>query len=368
MNNPYDTLGVPKDASEEDIKKAFRKLAHQHHPDKGGGDEAKFKEVNAAYQILGNKEKRQKYDQYGPAFEQMGGAGAGGFDFSQGFGGFGGGGQGGFQGVNFDLNDLGDIFGSAFGFGGGGGGQGGTRTLRGRHIEMEIRIDFKEAVFGTEKEIKLYRDLTCEACKGDGAEPGTRLTECKTCQGKGQVRSVRQSVFGTFQTVSTCRDCDGSGRQPETPCRKCRGIGFIKGTKEMSLKIPAGINDGEVLRVGGEGESIGRKGQPGDLYVTVRVKPHPKFRRNGFDIITLEQVSMPLAALGGTKEIETVDGPVELKIPAGTQPSQGFRLKGKGVPHLKKTGRGDHLIEVEIEIPKKLSKGQKKALEDWDKL
>ena len=365
MKNPYDILGVNKGDSEDEIKKAFRKLAHKYHPDKKGGDTEKFKEINAAYQILGDKDKRKKYDQYGPAFEQAGG----GFDFSQ--GGFSGqgfgqgfGGQGG-QGAQFDMGNLNDIFGDIFGFGGRE--SGGGRSRRGRHIEMEIQIGFKEAVFGLEKNLKNFRDMECPECNGLGAAQGTKLVACKECNGKGQVRSVRQSVFGAFQTVSTCRACDGQGRQPDTPCKKCRGAGIIRGEKELQLKIPAGINDGEILRVAKEGEAIGKGGLSGDLYVTIRVKPHRKFKRDGFDIRTVEEISMPLAALGGTFEVDTVDGPVGLKIPVGTQSGQILRLKRKGVPHLRSSGRGDHLATIEVVIPKKLSRKQKKVLEDWDK-
>jgi molecular chaperone DnaJ len=358
MQDPYQIIGVSKDASEEEIKKAFRQKAHKLHPDKDGGDEAKFKELNAAYQILGNKEKRAQYDQYGPAFEQMGGFGGGG----QGpFGGFGG------QGVNInmeDLGDLGSIFGDMFGFGGGGGGS--RKPKRGRHIEMDTQISFRDSVFGAEKEISLYRHLTCDDCAGTGAAKGTKLGQCMVCKGAGQVKTVRQSVFGAFQSVGPCQACQGQGEVPETPCKKCSGSGITKGDRAIKLKIPAGINDGEILRVSGEGEPGGRGGLPGDLYVTVRVKGDKNFRRQGYDILTTQEIPMPLAALGGKVDTETVDGPVELKIPAGTQSHSEFRLKAKGVPHLRRTGRGDHLVTVKVEIPKKLSRKQKKALEEWD--
>ncbi|MBN1585543.1 molecular chaperone DnaJ [Candidatus Uhrbacteria bacterium] len=361
MKNPYEVLGVSKDATEEEIKTAYRKLAHKCHPDKTGGSCENFKEVNAAYQILGDREKRKKFDQYGPAFEQMGGFGAGG----SGQGGFGGA-QGFGQGQQFDFGNLNDIFGDIFGFGGGE--HGSVRQKRGRHIEMDIRVDFKEAVFGTEKELKVYRDMECPDCGGSGAAKGTGTVTCRECGGKGQVRSVRQSVFGAFQTVSTCRACEGRGQRPETPCRKCHGTGIFRGERVLGLKVPAGINDGEILRMSGEGEAAGKGGISGDLYVTVRVKPHPRFRRDGFDVLTTERIPMTLAALGGSLEVETLDGSVDLKIPPGTQSGQGFRLRGKGVPHLRRTGRGDHLVGVEVEIPKRLSRGQRKVLEGWNDL
>ncbi|MDD5251508.1 MAG: molecular chaperone DnaJ [Patescibacteria group bacterium] len=365
----YQILGVSKSASADEIKAAFRKLAHEHHPDKTGGDDKKFKEINGAYQVLGDAEKRKKYDQFGPDFERMGGfpggQPGGGFDFSQGFGGFGG--QQG--GVKFDLGDLGDLsdmFGGIFGGSAGGGGPRGPS--RGRHIEMDVKLTFSEAVFGTEKEITLHRNVLCETCHGTGAEPGAKIVECGNCGGKGKVLTYQRTILGTMQTVGTCPKCMGEGRIPEKPCHHCSGTGRIKGQRTLTVKVPAGIADGEVLRVSGEGEPGERGARPGDLYLNLRVAADKRFVRNGFDIVSHLEIPINIAALGGNMTVETVDGEVELKLPAGTQPGQLFRLRNKGVPMLKKTGCGDHIVEVSVAVPKKLSRGQKKALEKWDEL
>jgi len=367
----YETLGVPKSASEEDIKRAFRKLAHQYHPDKQGGDAEKFKEINAAYQVLSDKSKRQQYDQFGTTFDQAGAGGPGGFDFSQGFGGFGG--QGG--GIKFDFGDLGgagglgDIFGDIFGNAmGGSGGRGARRESRGRHIEMDAKLTFLESVFGAEKELSVHRHIVCPDCEGVGAEKGSKSVECVQCAGSGQVRVVQQSIFGSIQSVRSCPRCHGAGKVPEKICRRCGGDGIVKGHKDLTLKIPAGVSDGEVLRVSGEGEAAEHGGRSGDLYVTLRVASDRRFERRGFDIVSKLEVPMVLATLGGDASVETVDGRVDLKIPAGTQSGQVFRLKGRGVPQLKRSGRGDHLVEAVVLTPGKLSRGQRRALEDWDKL
>ena len=351
----YEILGVAKGASQDEIKAAFRKKAHQYHPDKQGGDEQKFKEVNAAYQVLGNPDKRKQYDQFGPAFEQMGGGGpGGGFDFS------------GFQqgaGVNFDFGDLGDIFGQAFGFGGGPGGRGGQRERRGRHIEMDVLLTFEEAAFGVEKELSLYKAASCDECDGSGAEKGTKMRTCPECGGKGQVTTVQRTMLGNFQSVRTCGRCRGEGKEPEKRCGACNGEGIRNKQEKIGVQLPAGISDGEVLRVSGKGEAV-KGGRPGDLYVQVRVKKHKDFARQGFDVHSVADVEFPLAALGGTVSVATLDGDVDLKIPSGTQPGTVLRLKGKGVPHLKRSGRGDHLVTVNVVVPKKLSRRQRKFLEE----
>ncbi|MEY4744371.1 MAG: hypothetical protein RL272_316 [Candidatus Parcubacteria bacterium] len=345
----YDILGVGKGASDDDIKRAFRKLAHQFHPDKPGGDAEKFKEINQAYQVLGDADKRKKYDQFGANFEQMGGGGAGGFDFRQ-------------AGVNFDMNDLGDMFGDIFGMGGG---RARREPSRGRHIEMDATLSFAEAAFGAEKDVKVYRTVACGDCDGQGAEKGSKRVDCVQCGGSGQVRRVQQTILGSFQTVATCPRCQGEGKFPEKTCKRCGGTGVTKGDRELKVKVPAGIADGEILRISGEGEAAPRGGQSGDLYLTIRVKPDPRFERDGFDVHSRVEVGVAKAALGGTASVETLDGPVDLAIPAGTQPGQVFRLRGKGIPHLRKNGRGDQLVEVAVRVPKKLTKEQKKTLEQW---
>ena len=352
----YSLLGVPKDASEEDIRKAFRKLAKEHHPDMTGGDAEKFKEINEAYQVLSNKDKRAKYDRFGPGFEQMGGGNP--------FGGFGGGAQ-------FDFGNAGDVFGDIFGgafgdiFGGGGASRG---PKRGRHIEMDLKVTFLEAAFGVEKNITLRKELKCDACHGSGAEKDSKLVECKTCHGSGQVRRIQQTILGSFQSVAVCSDCEGQGRRPEKACKACGGEGIVKGQKEISIKVPAGINDGEILRVSGEGEAMPHGGASGDLYLTVRIAPDKRFARDGFDVTSIAELPFSTAALGGSITVETIDGPVELKIPAGTPTGQVFRLKNRGIPFLKRSGRGDHHVEVIVQVPTKLTKGQRKALEDWENL
>lgn len=350
----YDILGVPKNASDDDIKRAFRKLAHQYHPDKTGGDDAKFKEINSAYQVLGDAAKRQKYDQFGHGFDQMGGGG--------GFGGFGGFGQ---DGANFDFSNLGEMFGDIFGQQGG---RSQRREERGRHIEMDVKLDFKEAAFGVEKNVEIYKTLACADCSGSGAEKNSKVIDCVQCGGQGQVRVTQRTILGTIQSVATCPRCAGQGRVPERACGSCKGSGVKKGTKEISIKIPAGIDDGEIMRLTGEGEAAPHGGRSGDLYVTARITPNKIFGRDGFDVHSKVEVPFPQASLGGVLEVETIDGPADLKIPAGTQPGQAFRLKNKGVPFLKRTGRGDHLVEVEVAVPTKLTKGQRKALENWENL
>ncbi len=349
----YDILGVGKGASDDDIKRAFRRLAHQHHPDKPGGDAEKFKEINQAYQTLGDAEKRKKYDQFGAGYEQMGGhpghGGFGGFDFGGG-------------GVNFDLGDMfGDIFGAASG--------GRPRgPAKGRDIQMDVTLDFKEAAFGVAKSFEVYKTMSCDSCGASGAEKGSKLADCIGCGGTGQVRKVQQTILGSFQTVAVCSRCNGVGKLPEKPCKKCHGQGVAKGTREISVNIPAGIADGEVLRVSGEGEAMAHGGRAGDLFLAVRVRPDERFARDGFDVRSVAEIPFSRAALGGEVSVETIDGPVDLKIPAGTQPGAEFRLRGKGIPHLKRSGRGDHIVEVAVVVPKKLSREQKRILETWDEL
>jgi molecular chaperone DnaJ len=355
----YDILGVKRGASDAEIKSAFRTLAHQHHPDKPGGDSEKFKEINSAYQTLSDPQKRAQYEQFGANYEQMRGAGG----FGGGFQGFG---QQGFgQGAQFDMNDLGEMFGEMFGMGGRGGA---AREQRGRHIEVDVRATFNEAVFGADKTIRLRKTMTCAECGGNGAEKGSSLITCTRCDGQGRVKSVQQTVLGAFQTIVDCTRCAGKGKTPERACGACAGEGVTTGEREISVKIPAGVDDGAVLRISGEGEAVAHGGRSGDLYVNIRVTADPRFTRHGFDIVSRVELPIVRAALGGTIAVETVDGLVDLKIPAGTQPGQTFRLRGKGVPHLRKSGRGDHLVEATVKVPTKLSRGQKKALEQWEEL
>jgi molecular chaperone DnaJ len=359
----YEILGVSKNATQEEIKKAYRKLALKYHPDKGGAkeNEAKFKEANEAYEVLKDEGKRKAYDQFGHAGPRMGGPGSGqdGYgwgDFAQG-----GYGTGGFN-VNFeDLGGLGDIFGEMFG--------GGTRTRRpqkGADLETQISIDLSEAVSGTEREIVLDKLNECDKCKGSGAEPGSKVKTCPTCGGSGQINKARQTMFGTFAQVATCDECAGRGEIPEKKCTKCAGAGRIKERKGVKVKIPAGIEDGQTIRLTGKGEA-GPVGAPaGDLYLNVRIKPDKRFVREGANIISTTEITFPEAALGTTVKVETVHGKIKLKIPAGTQSGKIFKISEKGMPVINSGRKGDHLVKIHVKTPTKLSRKQKKLLEEFD--
>jgi len=348
----YEVLGVNKDASADEIKKAFRRKAIELHPDKQGGDEAKFKEVNEAYEVLKDPSKKQRYDQFGHA-----GVGGNGGDFD-GFGGFG---QGGAQSFDFGDLGLGDIF-SSF-FGGGGGGQ--SRQARGRDVEARVDISFEQAVFGTEVELSINIQDTCEHCNGTTVEPGSQLKTCPNCNGAGQVTNVMRTIFGNIQQAAICPTCHGSGKVPEKVCTVCHGKGTQPKSQHIELKVPAGIDDGATIRLREHGEAIAN-GPKGDLYVNVRVKPHKKFTREGDLILSEEHVSMVDAALGTEIEVDTVDGPVRMKVPAGTQSGSDFKLSNHGVPHLKGGSRGAHIVTLLVDTPTKLTKQQKELLEQFN--
>ncbi|MBM3205062.1 molecular chaperone DnaJ [Candidatus Uhrbacteria bacterium] len=359
----YKILGVDKNASDDDIKKAYRRLAHQYHPDKGGGDEAKFKEVNEAYQVLGDKKKRQTYDQFGSAAFENGGMGAGGpfgggfggFDFRQGF-------PGGFSGG--DMGDLGDILGEMFGFGG----RGGSRdSARGRNIEMDMELTFHEAAFGVEKMISLYKQVACLRCKGDGAEPGSKTITCQTCQGSGQVKQTQRTMFGSVQVATPCTACHGRGKKPEKECTNCRGAGVEKREEKISIAIPAGIDNEEVVKAPGQGEAAPYGGRTGDLFLRVHVKSDARFERDGHDIHSDLVIPFSTMALGGTVTAETLDGHESIKVHEGTIAGTIVTLRGKGVPYLRSSGRGNHHIRVIPDIPKKLTKEQKRLLDELKK-
>lgn len=364
--NYYNILGVAKTASQDEIKKAFRKLAHEHHPDKKHGNEAKFKEINEAYQVLGNEEKRKQYDQFGSAFNNAaGGQGAGfggqGFnwqDFARQYGGQ----QGGFSSQNFDF-DLGDIFGDFFG-GGGRRGRGRSRQRGGEDIEVQMTIDFREAIFGAEKIISLDKQDVCEKCDGKGYETNEKIITCPECKGAGQVRQEQRTIFGVFASVGVCPTCAGEGKKPEKFCSQCHGAGRIKNKKEVKIKIPAGIDEGQSIKVSGAG-NVGEKGSvAGDLYISFQIRPDKIFTREGENILTKIEINIAQASLGDKIEVETLDGTVEMKIPEGTQSGKIFILKGKGVPILNSHSRGDQLVEVVVKIPTKLSRKEKQLLEE----
>lgn len=352
----YEVLGVNKGASADEIKKAFRRLAVQYHPDKEGGDEAKFKEINEAYEVLKDDKKRQRYDQFGHA--GVGGAGgAGGGNPFEGFSGFGG--QG--QNINFDFGDLGlgDIFGSFFG-----GNQQQQRQNRGNDLETLVEIDFEQAVFGTQVDLNLDLEDTCEHCKGTTVEPGHELKTCDECNGSGQTVRVMRTMFGNIQQATVCSTCKGNGKVPEKVCSVCKGRGTQRKKQAVALKIPAGVDDGAVIRLREHGEAIAN-GTKGDLYVNIRVKPHKKFTREGDLILSEEPVDMVDAALGTEITVDTVDGPVTMKVPAGTQNGTDFKLSNHGVPHLRKDSRGAHIVTIRVETPTKLSKKQQELLREF---
>jgi len=349
----YEVLGVNKTASADEIKKAFRKAAVKHHPDKEGGDEAKFKEINEAYEVLKDQQKRQRYDQFGHAGVGGNGGGAGaGNPFGGGFGG---------QNVHFDFGDggLGDIFGQFFG----GGQQQQRGPKRGRDVETHVNLTFEQAIFGVEEKLTLDMDDECTHCHGTTVEPGHSMKTCPTCKGSGQQARVMNTIFGQIQQAVVCETCHGNGNVPEKICTVCKGKGTQRRKQTITLKIPAGIDDGSTIRLKERGEAIGG-GARGDLYVNVRVKAHKKFTREGDIILSEEHVSMVDAALGTEIEVETVDGDVRMKVPAGTQSGTDFKLSGHGVPHMRSSARGAHIVSVIVDTPTKLNKKQKNLLEE----
>jgi len=366
----YEVLGISKDASEDEIKKAYRKLAMKFHPDAHQDEKAKeaaeekFKEISEAYEILADKDKRTRYDQYGHA------------GVSNDFGG------GGFSWQNFShFNDISDIFGSfgggGFGgggsifdmfFGGGGGGmnRSGRRERRGENLIHETEIGFKEAVFGMEKDIEVLRIEKCKECGGSGAEKDSRIDTCSVCKGAGQVQHVRQQGFFRTVSVAPCSSCHGKGKTIENPCGVCKGKGLVKKRRNINVKIPAGVDSNTRIRMRGEGHQS-MSGIAGDLDLIIYVKPHPRFQREGYDIYTEEEISFTQASLGDEIKLETVHGGAKLKIPAGTQHGTTFRLRNQGVSVPNGYGKGDHLIVISIKVPKKLTDKQKSLLLDFAK-
>ena len=350
----YEVLGVSRGASEDEIKKAYKKMARKYHPDLNPGDksaEEKFKEVNEAYEVLSDADKKARYDQYGHA----------GVDPNFGAGGFGGGFDGG-----FDFGDLGDIFGSFFG----GGFGGGRRTnpnapQRGESIRMSIAISFEEAAFGCEKEVTVERYEACDTCHGSGCAPGTSPEVCPDCHGTGTVQVRRQTPMGVFATSSPCPKCGGKGRIIHQPCKDCRGSGMMRKKKTIQASIPAGIDNGQTISIRGQGNA-GRNGGPaGDLLITITVRPHELFRREGTSVLCEAPITFTQAVLGAELEIPTIDGKVKYTLPEGTQSGTTFRLKGKGIPSINGRGRGDQYVTVYIETPRNLNKEQKEALKKF---
>ncbi len=349
----YEVLGIPKSASEAEIKKAYRKMAKETHPDLHPGDsaaEARFKEVNEAYEVLSDPDKKARYDQYGHA----------GVDPNFGAGGFDG---------NFDFGDLGDIFGSFFGggFGGFGGGRRANPNApqRGESIRMSMAISFEEAAFGCEKAVTVDRTEACPTCQGSGCAPGAAPEVCSECRGSGVVQVRRQTPMGVIATTSPCPKCGGKGKIIHQPCTECRGTGSVRGRKTIQAKIPAGIDNGQTISIRGQGNAGKNGGPAGDLLITITVRPHERFQRDGTSVLLQVPVTFAQAALGAELEIPTIDGKVRYDLPEGTQSGTTFRLKGKGIPSINGRGRGDQYVTVYIETPRNLSKEQREALKKF---
>jgi len=356
----YEVLELQKGASDDEIKKAYRKLAKKYHPDLNPGDKAaeeKMKEVNAAYEVLSDKEKKARYDQFGHAgIDPSYGAGAGG----AGFGGF-------------EDFDLGDIFGSMFGGGFGGGGFSGfggqqrrSGPMRGENVRVVVSLTFEEAAFGCEKTVNINRNENCGECGGTGAKKGTSAETCPTCGGTGQVKTTQRTPFGVFASTGPCQNCRGTGKVIKTPCDNCRGTGKVRKNRTIKVKIPAGIDDGQTVSLRGEGQAGSNGGPAGDLYVTVSVKEHKLFKREGQDVLLEMPVSFVQATLGATLTVPTIDGKVQYNMPEGTQHGTIFRLKGSGIPNLNGKGRGDQYVKVNIEIPRNLTGEQKDLLRKFE--
>jgi len=368
----YKILGVSRGASEEEIKKAFHRLAHKYHPHKGG-DEKKFKEINEAYQVLSDKKKREQYDKFGRVFEGESGFGGGeSNNFSSWFWGrpFGFGSEEGNEGegIEFDLGGLGDIFEDFFGFN-----INEKRTRkkdlkRGKDIKIEIEINLEDVLKGVTKKIILTKEIICSRCQGKGAEPGTKTKECFSCRGTGQVQQVKKTFLGSFTQWTVCPECKGEGEKPEKPCNVCLGEGRIKGEKEIEIFIPKGVDSNQIIKIKGEGNAGKRGGPAGDLYVRILVRPHPVFERRGDDLYLSAEITYSQAVLGDEIKIPTLEGKkIILEIPSGTPSGKIFKISGKGIPHFSGWGKGNLYVQVLIKTPKKLTRKQREILEKLKK-
>lgn len=355
----YEVLGVPKTASQDEIKKAFHKLAHKYHPDKGG-DEKKFKEINEAYQVLSDKQKRQQYDQFGRVFENGQPGSDSGFNWAWGNPSAG-------SEFEFDFGDIGDVFEEFFS-----GGFGGSRKTakkdnrKGKDIQVDIEINLERVLKDSVEKINLTKNIVCQRCQGNGAEPGTKIKECFSCRGTGQVQQVKKTFLGSYTTLATCPECKGEGTIPEKPCNVCKGEGRIKGNETIEVVIPAGIDTNQVIKADGKGEAGKRGGKPGNLFLRIFVKSYPIFERRGDDLFSESEINFSQAALGDEIEIKTLDGAnILLQVPQGTEPGKVFKISGKGIPHFGAygNGRGNMYVELKVKTPKKLSRKQKELLE-----
>ncbi len=356
----YNTLGVSAEASDEEIKKAYRKLAHKHHPDKKGGNEEKFKEINEAYQILSDKQKRGQYDQYGQTFEQaQSQGGASGFEGFRDFSSF----ASGFD-FEFGKNKSGgfeDIFSDIFSSAGFGGARSARRQAVGSDIAVDITITFEEMAKGAEKELDLYKKIICDGCEGTGAENKDTKT-CPMCKGSGKQQRTTKSIFGTFAHVSVCNQCQGKGAISKMKCKKCGGDGVVRDYQKVKIVIPAGIQNDQAIRITGQGEAPRGGGQSGDLYVKVHVQEHQKFMRKGDDVLSKLKISFTQAALGDKIDVDTLDGNIKIKISPGTQSGDLLKIKNKGIGRVERFGRGDHFVEIKIDTPERLSRQQKELM------
>lgn len=360
----YQILGVPRNASAEEIKRAYRKLAHKYHPDKGGTEE-KFREINEAYQVLSDEGKRSQYDKFGRVFEGTPGGEPGfdfqwawgkpgmGFDFSQ---------SKDFESVfGGDFGDLGEIMEEMFGFGAP---RRRKNFKRGRDIEVELEISLEDTIKGREKTVTLYKYITCSRCQGSGAEPGTKTNECFSCRGTGQVQQIKKTFFGSFTRYAVCPECGGEGYRPEKSCNVCRGEGRVKSEEAIKIFIPAGVDTNQIIKTAGKGEAGKRGGKPGDLYIRIFIKKHPVFTRKGDDLYISVPISFSQASLGDEIEVPTLEGPkIFLTVPSGTESGKILRISGKGVPRFTGYGRGNLYVQLQIKTPKKVNKRQKELLE-----
>ena len=350
MKDFYQILGVSKDASKEEIKKAYRKLAHQYHPDKGG-DENKFKEKNEAYQTLSNNEKKTQYDQFGKTFDNNAG-----FNNNWAWGG---------SEENFDFDNLGDIFGDFFGFGKS---SAKNNLKKGKAIEVEIELSLESILKNQIKEFSLSKYVQCSRCQGTGAEPGSKVKECFTCRGTGQVQKIIRTPLGSFTTKSVCPECGGEGFSPEKACNVCKGTGRIKGQENIKVSVPAGVDTNQIIKIVGKGETGRKKGEAGDLYIRIIIKKHPFFKREGDDLYLIKEISFSQAALGDEIEIPTLESKnILLKISSGVESGKVFRISGKGIPHFSGYGKGNFYVKIEVKTPDKLSKKQKELFEQLKK-
>lgn len=344
----YEVLGISRNASKADIKSAFRNLARKYHPDVNDAPDAEenFKEINEAYGVLSDDDKRAAYDRFG--HQGVKGANGGGMGFDP-----------------TDFPDIADIFGEMFGFGGFGGGRRARRNAprRGADLQYQVSLTFKEAVFGTEKDVDITRDETCETCQGSGAKPGTSPETCSECGGRGEVRRTRQTLLGSMVQVTPCPVCNGQGKTIPDPCPTCRGSGTERKTISKKITIPAGVDDGTRIRLAGEGQPGANNGPSGDLYLIIKVRPHKYFRRQNNNILLDLNINVAQAALGAEVKVPTVDGDVILKIPPGTQPGKIIRMRGKGVPHLRSSARGDQLVIINVTIPERLGEEERVLFE-----